>query len=120
MPRSRSSATGDLQLTLEEFEYDGLKDDRGVPFSDLLNVEVSIDYEIDEYDPGVMYDRDGGGCPPSGGGVGVRTIKVKSALRIPEQGADIPLTPSEIVLLQAEVNRRYEKVSKFADWIRER
>lgn len=92
--RYRPGTTSTFSDTIE-FDWQG----------DCLQIEAMIEYAIDEYDPGVRYDRDGGGCPPSGGGVYPGWINVKSAIGDDDHGRSEGVTVRERFVIQKEINR---------------
>ena len=102
-----------MQYTLEEFPFTG-------EFGpDLIDVELSIAYDIEPYDPGCRYTTNGDGWPPSGGGVIDVEIAVTSAKSYNEDGRELRFSPAEFPIILAELNRCYEADEKFRNRIDE-
>lgn len=96
--------SGTTGYTLEEFDF----------AADCLCVELSIDYTIEPYDPGYRYNRNGDGCPPSGGGVEDFTIKATSA-----QGSLTDYAGADLAAIEAAVNVRIDTDDDLAEKIRQ-
>lgn len=44
----------------------------------------TIVYEVEPYDPGYLYDRNGDGCPPSGGTATILEIRHADGSKLPD------------------------------------
>ena len=102
---------GTIGYTLEEFEFET---EHG---PDLLQVELTVAYTLEPYDPGYRYNRNGDGCPPSGGGVEDCTVTVKSAVSYDEAGRETVYTETELVRIDVAVNRLIDAGGKLRDAI---
>lgn len=99
---------GTTGYTLEEFDF----------AADCLQIELEINYEVEPYDPGYRYNKNGDGCPPSGGGVEDFTIKVKSA-----QGELTDYFGADLAAIETAANVRIDadpdlaaKIRDHCDW----
>lgn len=59
VPTRPSNHHGEIETVIEEFEWRGC----------LLTLHLTVAFTLEPYDLGYRYDRNGDGCPPSGGGV---------------------------------------------------
>jgi len=102
--KHRTRTRGRARHTVEEFACAG----------DLLQIEIEIDFAVEPYDPGYRYDRNGDGCPPSGGGVEDFVVRVTSAV-----GAERDYAAGELPEIERALNAKIDADADLAHEIRQ-
>lgn len=77
----------------------------------IYETEVGLDdtpyqfvYEIEPYDPGYLYDRNGDGCPPSGGYATIYEIRHADGSKLPDDSWESAgFDKKEIERLEGEI-----------------